>query len=288
MEKRNINSCPEPKGILLVIGGRENKGDESSKNLLPKDAEDFAILKEFIGLIKKENSIIEVCTTPSGVADESFEEYEKIFKELGAGTVRHLHHNTRLVSLDESLAKRVNEADAFFFTGGDQLKLTSRYGGTDFLSRVKNRYINEEIVIAGTSAGAMAMSTPMIYAGNEKVQQIGGQIKITTGLEFLKDICIDTHFVERGRFVRMAQVIVTNPGCIGIGIEEDSAIIVRNGLDAEVIGTGIIIIIDGFNITQSNVEEFTSDEPISIRDLRVHILKRGDKYSIPQPNPPHH
>src|SRR5215208_3374581 len=145
-------------------------------------------------------------------------------------------------------------------------------GGTEFLTELKQRYFSHPIVIAGTSAGAMALSTPMIYAGNEEVQEIAGKIKVTLGLEFLKDVCIDTHFVHRGRFVRMAQVVVTNPTCIGIGIEADTAIIVRNGLEVQVVGTGLVIVIEGFHIAETNIDDFTSKKPVTIRDLRVHML----------------
>jgi cyanophycinase len=133
----------------------------------------------------------------------------------------------------------------------------------------------------------MALSTPMIYAGNQEVQELGGMIKITTGLEFLKDVCIDTHFVHRGRFVRMAQVVVTNPSCIGLGIEEDTAVMVRNGLDAEVLGTGTVIFMHGFDITETNIEDFTSDKPINIRNIKMDILSEGSTFRIPQMNPPH-
>lgn len=133
-------------------------------------------------------------------------------------------------------------------------------------------------MIGGTSAGAMALSTPMIYAGNDEVQQIGGEIKVTTGLQFLKDVCINTHFINRGRFVRIAQVIVTHPSCIGIG--EDTAIVVRNGQEAEVVGSGLVIVIEGFGISQANVEEFL-EKNNQHRDLTVHILSCGDLYTIP-------
>jgi cyanophycinase len=133
----------------------------------------------------------------------------------------------------------------------------------------------------------MAMSTPMIYAGNEDVQELGGEIKITTGLEFLKDVCIDTHFVHRGRFVRMAQVVITNPTCIGIGIEEDTAVVIKNGFEMQVIGTGLVIIIEGFGIRDSSINEFSEDKPVTARDLRVHLLADGATYLIPQLNPPH-
>src|ERR1700759_2014593 len=133
----------------------------------------------------------------------------------------------------------------------------------------------------------MGMSTPMIYAGNEKVQQIAGEVKITTGLEFLKDVCIDTHFVDRGRFIRMAQVIATNPTSVGIGIEEDTAIVVRKGTEAEIIGSGTVIIIDGFHISDSNITEFDTGNRVSIQNMRVHIYSEGNSYHIPQINPPH-
>jgi cyanophycinase len=142
-------------------------------------------------------------------------------------------------------------------------------------------------VSGGTSAGAMAISTPMIYAGNEKVQELGGEIKLTTGLEFLKDVCIDTHFVHRGRFVRMAQVVITNPTCIGIGIEEDTAVVIRDGLQMQVVGTGLVIVTEGFEIRDSSINDFSEDKPVTARDLRVHLLADGDTYLISQLNPPH-
>jgi len=103
----------------------------------------------------------------------------------------------------------------------------------------------------------------------------------------LKDACIDTHFVDRGRFVRMAQVIATNPTCIGIGIEEDTAVILREGSQAQVIGSGVVIVIEGFHITNSNIVAFGSQQRISIRDLKVHLLSKGNKYEIPRHNPLH-
>ena len=295
MAKKNGNSCPIPKGVLIIIGGAEEKTLEKAeqaaeeKRKQDSDHERHEVLKTVVDMIsRKESPLIEVVTTASGDPEGSFSDYKKIFGELGLRRVHHIHHNSRGEVLDDKLAKRVEEADAFFFTGGDQLKLTSIYGGTQFLIDLKNRYITDSVIIAGTSAGAMALSTPMIYAGNKEVQQITGEIKITTGLEFLKDVCIDTHFVDRGRFVRMAQVVETNPSCIGIGIEEDTAIVVRNGVDGEVIGSGLVIVVDGFHIRETNIEEFTSQKVMAVRDLKVHILSRGHKYLIPQLNPPHH
>ena len=288
MAKRKTE-CPVPSGILVIIGGSENKGEEKpEKKEKPDEYYPLEILKDFIQLIRKPDPIIEIITTASSEPAEAFQDYKRVFKKLGVTQLNHMHHYSRKELLADDLDERIKAADAFFFTGGDQLKLTSIYGGSHFLTKLKQRYISERIVIAGTSAGAMALSTPMIIAGSKEVEEIRGAIEMTTGLEFLKDVCIDTHFVTRGRFVRMAQVIVTNPSSIGIGIEEDTAIIVRNGTEAEVVGSGLIIIIDGFHIGDSNILEYDGDKkPITIRDLKMHILGCREKYTIPQANPPH-
>jgi cyanophycinase len=281
------NGIPVPNGILFIVGGAENKEGQPKNKMDDENFIQHEVLQTFLDLIGKKDPVIEVITTASSEGEESFADYKKVFNELNVSQVGHIHHNCRREVLDDAMTERMEKADAFFFSGGDQLKLTSSYGGTTFLTNLKYRYINTNIVIGGTSAGAMAMSTPMIYAGNKEVQQITSEIKVTTGLEFLKDVCIDTHFVDRGRFIRIAQVILTNPTCIGMGIEEDTAVIVRNGREAEMVGSGVVTIMDGFHIGDSNVLEFVDKKPVSMRDLRVHLLSRGDTYNIPLCNPPH-
>lgn len=289
MAETGKGKCPVPKGILLVIGGAENKGEEeASKKETPSDFIRLEVLKMFVKLAGKKSPDIEVVTSASTEGKASFYEYRKVFEDLKVTNIGHIHHLTRKEVLeDATLLERTKKVDAIFFAGGDQLKYTALYGGTAFLTLLKERYIREHVVVAGTSAGAMALSTPMIFAGNEEVQELGGAIKVTTGFEFLKDVCIDTHFVHRGRFVRMAQVIVTNPNCIGLGIEEDTAVLVRNGLEAEIIGTGTVIVMEGFDIEETNIEDFGSKKPITIRGLKMHILSEGTTYRIPQKNPPH-
>ena len=285
-EDKKFNSCPIPNGILLVVGGHENK-DGNSENSA-KDYHPREILETFVELTGGKDGVIEVITSASSEGEESFADYLKVFSELGVTQVGHIHHDKRGDALnDEDAVSRLKQANGVFFSGGDQLKLTSVYGGTTVLFEVKQSYIYNNLVLGGTSAGAMAMSTPMIFAGSKKVEQIAGEVRITTGLEFLKDVCIDTHFVDRGRFLRMAQVVATNPTCIGMGIEEDTAIIVCNGIEAEVIGSGVVLIIEGFNIKDSNIVDFGEDERIQIDDLTVKILSKGNKYLIPRNNPPH-
>jgi cyanophycinase len=282
------NHSPVPAGTLAVIGGKENKGEDAPENKKkPSDFVKLEVLQAFKDATHKRDPLIEVVTTASKQGNESFEDYKKTFEKIGITRVGHIHHQSRDEVLADPLLERIKQADGFFFSGGDQLKLTGIYGGTEFLTQLKEKYINDPFVIAGTSAGAMAMSTPMIYAGNEEVQELGGEIKLTTGMEFVRDVCIDTHFVHRGRFVRMAQVVITNPTCVGLGIEEDTALFIKNGVDVEVRGTGLAIVIEGFEISKSNIDDFSEDKPVTARDLRVHLLSHGDKYVIPQYNPPH-
>jgi cyanophycinase len=281
-------SCPKPEGILVIIGGKENKGEEPEKEGAGEADTKLEVLKSFVSFIKKKSPSLEIVTTASSEGKQSFQEYQKLFQELGVEQVGHIHHTSRAAVLEDStIVDRIKNADAVFLTGGDQLKLTGYYGGTDFLFALKKKYIEDKIVLGGTSAGAMALSTPMIYAGNKEAEQVTAEIKVTTGLEFLKDVCIDTHFVHRGRFIRMAQVIVTNPTSIGFGIEEDTAVIVRNGNEAEIVGSGTVVVIEGFHISDSNIENFTEKEGISIRNIKVHLLSKGDTYLIPRMNPPH-
>jgi cyanophycinase len=287
-KKKKENHTPIPKGILVVIGGKENKGEEGPENKKrPPDFIQLEVLQAFKDATHKKDPIVEVITTASTEGYESFMDYQKVFEKIGISNVGHIHHNTRQEVLNDPMTERINAADAIFFSGGDQLLLTAIYGGSQFLTSLKERYIDDPIVIGGTSAGAMALSTPMIYAGKEESQELGGQIKVAMGLEFMKDVCIDTHFVHRGRFVRMSQVVITNPTSIGIGLEEDTCIMVSKGRQIQVKGSGLAIIIEGFDIQNANIRDFSDDKPVTARNLKFHLLSDGDEYEVPQMNPPH-
>ena len=284
MKTKPVNDCPVPKGTLVIIGGKEDK-TQKSKN---ETSDPKEVLSAFVSEIRKEKPTLEIVTTASSEGDELFKNYIPVFESLGVKQINRINHNERGdVRKDPSLIDRLSKADAVFFTGGDQLKLTTIYGGTEMLFLLKQRYIKEHFVIGGTSAGAMALSTPMIYAGNQQKQQISGEVKVAVGLEFLKDVCIDTHFVDRSRMVRMAQVIATNPTSIGIGIEENTALIVRNGLEGEICGSGVIIVLDGRDIVSSNILDFGTHSPLSIQGLKIDILSKENTFIIPQINPPH-
>jgi cyanophycinase len=267
------NDCPTPSGTLMIIGGGKERE---------------AILKDFVKLIKVDQPIIELITT-AGSADieDTYNEYKEIFERLIPCKVNHIHHDRREDIEDEQVEARIKAAHAVFIAGGDQLKLTSIYGGTGLLFLLKHRYIYEGLLVGGTSAGAMVLSTPMIFAGTGADEMIAGEVKITTGFEFLRDVCIDTHFVARGRVVRLAQVIATNLSTTGWGIEEDTAVIVENGTTGRVAGKGVVLVIDGKESFGNNVTEFDARQAISIRNLKMSILGRDETFDIHQMNPPH-
>ena len=278
------SECPTPKGILIAIGGKENKGqapEEGSNQENNANFVELGILKCFKNELKKENPLIGVIPTASSVPEESAQDYIKAFGELGLTNVKVMDIRSRLDVTNPEYLGLIETVDGVMFTGGDQLKLTSIFGGTEFLRIMKYRYTYDNIVIAGTSAGAAALSTPMIYEGGSADGGfLKGEVRITTGLEFLEDVAIDTHFIARGRIVRMTQAIATNPGCIGIGLEEDTAIIVRDGRQIEVIGSGLIVIVDGHQSTETNVHQIETGSPVTMRNLIVHMLGSGDKYEL--------
>src|SRR5690606_22247700 len=142
------------------------------------------------------------------------------------------------------------------------------------------RYQEEYFVISGTSAGAMAMSRTMIYEGNAAAAHLKGEVKITTGLGLVDEVIIDSHFDKRGRFMRLAQAVAANPGAIGIGLGEDTGIIIREGHFMEAIGSGGVIIIDGRSVGHNNIGDAEFNQPISVENLKVHIMEKGNAYDI--------
>jgi len=283
------DTCPTPNGTLLIIGGAEDKaGSVDPEASQKQNKRHLEILDKFVKMTNTGEPVIEVITTAASKDPaESYQQYRKSFESICSCIVNHIHHDSREEVQADELRQRLETAHAVFFSGGDQLKITSVYGGTELLKIIKERYIYDRLIVAGTSAGAMALSTPMIYAGVGRDEMIAGNVKVALGLEFLKDVCIDTHFVDRGRFVRMAQVLATNPSSIGIGVEENTALIIKNGVELEVIGFGVVIIIDAKKSFGSNVLDFNDENPIAIRGLQVDILSEGEKFNIPQLNQPH-
>ncbi len=272
-----------PKGILISIGGNEDKGTAIEPKFTQKDHLnffEFGILKRFLQEMKGIESRVEVITTASSIPEEVGQNYLDAFAKLGCSNVGVLHIKKREESDTPEFLERIKNCDGVMFTGGNQMRLSMIFGGTKFLEILHERYENESFVIAGTSAGAMAMSSTMIYQGSSSVALMKGEVKITTGLAFMNNVIIDSHFVTRGRFGRLAEAVAGNPGCIGIGLGEDTGVLVTEGSKLEAIGSGLIILFDGHEIKHSNIADVEHGAPLSIEHLIIHVMAKGNHYNV--------
>jgi cyanophycinase len=273
-----------PKGKLIAVGGAEDKGTDLEKGEIHRNNLNFfdrAILRRIVEEAGGTSAKIEVVTTASTIPYEVGETYIDAFGKIGCTNVNVMHIRTRQDALDEGYLKRLQDCDAIMFSGGNQYRLASTFGGTDFIRILKQRYMNEEgFMVAGTSAGAMAMSSTMIYEGNATRAHLKGEVRTTRGLGLIDDLIIDTHFEKRGRFGRLAQVIASNPGSIGVGLGEDTGMLITGSNKMEAIGSGLVIIIDGHNIVHNNIADIHEGNPISIENLVVHFCAKGNGYLV--------
>ena len=273
------------KGKLIAIGGAEDKGTDLELGVIHRSNLNFfemGILRRIAREAGDEESRIEVITTASASPKEVAHNYINAFHKIGYTNVGHIPIRDREDAHDEEYIERISKARVVMLSGGNQYRLTSTFGGTRFLHTLLNRYQNEDFILAGTSAGAMAMSGTMIYEGNSGRAHLKGEVKITTGLGFNKEVIFDSHFDKRGRFARLVQAIAANPSCLGVGLGEDTGIIISECNHMEAIGSGMVIIIDGHHVRHSNIADIPENNPISIENLIVHFLASGDRFSIEQ------
>ncbi|MBV9961322.1 MAG: cyanophycinase [Parafilimonas sp.] len=272
-----------PTGKLIAIGGAEDKGTEVEKGEIHKNNLNFfelGILRRIVEEAGGAKTRIEVITTASMIPYQVGENYLNAFGKVGCVNVGLMHIRNREDLRQPEYLKRLKECDCVMLSGGNQMRLTAVLGGTMFLKTLLERYWKEKIVVAGTSAGAMAMSSTMIYEGNPFRAHLKGEVKITTGLSLIDDVIFDSHFEKRGRFVRLAQAVASNPACIGIGLGEDTGMIITEGNKMEAIGSGLIVIIDGHEVIHTNIADIPEGNPMSIENLHVHFCARGNGYMI--------
>lgn len=279
-----MNQFIRPKGFLVSVGGAEDKGTDLEKGIISRNRLSFfelGILKTIISLIKDgETPRVEVVTTASSIPDEVAANYLEAFEKLGCDNVGHLRIRNREDAGNPEFIERLKACNCVMLSGGNQLRLSSIFGGTQFLDILKERYLTEHFVIAGTSAGAMAMSNTMIYEGSAANAHLKGEVKITTGLGLMHNVIIDSHFDKRGRFNRLAQAVAAYPGATGIGLGEDTGVVVTEGNHLEAIGSGSVVIIDGKNIDYNNIADIELGKPISVENIIVHIMSSGDVYNL--------
>lgn len=273
------------KGKLIIVGGGINTGDSIPANLSSEEAlNDYfyqnGILKTILNEAKGgENAQIEIITTASQSPQLAAEAYIRAFGLLGAKNVSHLDINTRQDAVDPVNLQRLADADVVLFSGGDQLRLTSTLGGTPFQKKLLEKYNHEEFIYAGTSAGAAAASSSMIYQGSSENALLKGAVEINSGLALIDSIIVDTHFIQRGRMGRLFQAVVGNPMKIGIGLSEDTGLLItQNNNTMTAIGSGNVIIVDGREITDTSISQVNIGDPISISHLITHVMTRNDVF----------
>jgi len=275
------------KGKLVVIGGAVDKGSFTEQEFdanVEKNLNFFekGILRRIIDESALHDlSRIEIITTASKIPKTVGPEYKRAFEFLGCKNVDVLHiENREIANADDTIA-RLSAANIVMFTGGDQLRLTSILGGTKFHDVLLYKYQNEDFVYAGTSAGAAAASNNMIYQGSSHEALLKGEVKITSGLGLINDVIIDTHFVQRGRIGRLFQSVVGNPKVLGIGLGEDTGLLItNNNTHMEAIGSGLVILVDGKEVKDTNLTAVEMGQPISINHIVTHVMSQYDTFDL--------
>ncbi len=269
----------ENKGTLIPIGGNEDKGiEDNEKHTLEFISEGilFHVVREAGGV----DANIVVIPTASSIPVEVGENYLDAFTTLGCKNVTVLDIRSKEDSEKQASIDLIKTANCIMFSGGDQSKITNKIGGTQIHEIIKDRYKNEiGFVVAGTSAGAMMMSNEMIAGGSATESFIKGAVDMYKGLGLVPGLIIDTHFIKRGRFGRISEAVAQFPELIGIGLAEDTGMIIKNQ-KCQVIGSGMVIIFDGRELEHNKHKILEQGTPMSLTNLRTHILSNGDRFYI--------
>jgi len=237
----------------------------------------YHVVKEAGGV----DANIVIIPAASSIPVEVGENYIEAFTTLGCKNVNVLDIRSKEDSEKKASIDLIKSANCIMFSGGNQSKITDKIGGTTIHDILLDRYKNESgFVIAGTSAGAMVMANEMIAGGSATEAFVKGAVTMYKGLGLIPELIIDTHFIRRGRFGRQSEAVAKFPNLIGIGLAEDTGIIIKNGNDCTVIGSGMAIIFDGSNLTHNNEKILEEGTPMTMTNLTIHVLSNSDKYTI--------
>jgi cyanophycinase len=253
-------------GHVIVIGGAEDKVRER------------VILNRFVRLAGGHDARIAVVSTASSLGPLAGEMYRRVFTELGASHVEPIHTTTRDQCSDPITVRAVREATGVFLTGGNQLRLSSTIGGTPLANAIARRH-REGAVVAGTSAGASAMSSHMVAFGASGATPKQRMVQMAAGLGILPGVIIDQHFEQRNRIGRLLAIIAQNPSLIGIGVDEDTAGVVGPDRVLEVIGRRSVTIIDGSR-SDTDAWEVKAHRPLMISNVVLHSLPAGYRFDL--------
>ncbi len=257
------------KGPLIIIGGGEDKEG------------DRIILREVAKHVNGGKLVI--ATVASHEPEGYFDAYQKAFEDLGVSELVELYVKDRAETLDPDKLGCFDGAAGVFFSGGDQLRISSQIGDTPVEQRVRELHERGGL-LAGTSAGASVMSETMLVKGKSGESYKIGDLHMAPGLGLVRDMIIDQHFAERGRFGRLFGAVAHNPRELGIGIDEDTALVFENER-FEVIGSGCVYVVDGAGVTHSNIAEAEPERSLSMYDIRLHVLSAGDTFNVAKRRP---
>ena len=267
------------KGILIPIGGNEDKGAGDIEGYSKHFIEDgilSRVVKESGGV----DARIVIITTASSIPVEVGENYLEAFSRLGCTNLTILDIRAREETDKVENIQLVQQADCIMFSGGDQSQIVDIIGNSKIARLLKHRFQNDRIVIAGTSAGAMAMSSEMICGGSSSEAMLKGSVKMREGLRFIPGLIIDSHFIQRGRFGRLAEAVARYPHLLGIGLAEDTGLVIENCNNIKVIGSGMVIIFDPSALNHNNIEILPDGIPMTMTNLTVHVLANSDSFVI--------
>jgi cyanophycinase len=268
-QQQQDHQLRESHGHLVIIGGHEDR------------KHGMEILSRFVELSGGEDAKIVVISAASAVAGEMWQIYDKAFGDLGVRHRVHLHLQSRQCANDEEHIKDIRDATGIFMTGGDQKRLLAIIGGTALDAEMHAALKLRGACIGGTSAGASAMSGHMLATGRAELHPEKGSVSLGAGLGFLHRVVVDQHFSERQRLSRLLSVVAQNPYLQGIGIDEDTALVIERGVGIEVLGEGAVTIVDGRSMS-TNIAEISDRETPELIDVRLHLLPAGSKYRLPR------
>ena len=268
------------KGTLIPIGGNEDKGSDVNEMYTLEFIDEgilYHVVKEAGGIDAK----IVIIPTASSIPVEVGQNYIEAFTTLGCKNLTVLDIRSKEDSEKQESIDLIKSANCIMFSGGNQSKITDKIGGTTIHNILIDRYKNESgFVIAGTSAGAMAMAKQMIAGGSATEAFVKGAVTMYKGLGLIPELIIDTHFIRRGRFGRQSEAVAKHPDLIGIGLAEDTGMIIKNGNDCTVIGSGMAIVFDGSKLTHNNEKILEEGTPMTMANLTVHVLSNSDHFDI--------
>ena len=272
-KKRGPAKVETKRGTLIIIGGGERKDAEGT------------ILQEVAG--RAGTGKLVVATIATAEPEEAWKEYRQIFKKLGVKKVEWLDVRVREEGFKEEVLRIQDGATVIFFTGGDQLKITSQLGDSLVYRRIEEIY-EQGGTIAGTSAGASVMSETMLISGDgDESHKVDAILGMAPGLGFIRNVVIDQHFAQRGRLGRLLGAITQNPRTLGIGLDENTAIVLDDNEWLEVVGAGAVYVLDGSKVSYSNLAEPREEmeKTMSVFDVKLHVLSAGNRFDLQERRP---